>query len=179
MLVALAVLAGPSLGADSAIHFRRALQAQQESNWRRALEEYQACLDLAGDDAAVYHNRALVYAATLDWPRALADAEKAVSMAPREGSYILTLGVILMEQEKPDLPRARALLIDAADLSARAGDTAGFGNACYNLGVLARRGRNFREAVRYFELAMKANPDDGRADAALAAMGVTVKEARE
>jgi len=172
-LAAGALAAAGAFAADAGIHFRRGVEAQETGNWSRALDEYQAVLELKGDDPAVYHNRAIVYIAVADWPRALEDAERAVALAPREGTYLVTLGVVLMGMEKPDLKRARALFIEAADRLARSGDAAGFGNACYNLGVIARNGRNFREARRYFELAFKANPDDQRAIDALSAMGVS------
>jgi tetratricopeptide (TPR) repeat protein len=167
-----ALAAADAFAADAGIHFRRGLEAQEAGNLSLALEEYQAALDLKGDDPAVFHNRALVYVSGGDWAKALADAERAVSLAPRDGAYLVTLGVVLMGVDRPDLKRARTLFIEAADILARAGDTAGFGNACYNLGVMARKGRNFREARRYFELALKADPDDQRALDALAAMGV-------
>ena len=173
-MVLLAALVGarPVGAADARAHFERAQALVRDGDYKGALEAYDAILNTAGDDGAVRHNRALIYLKTEEYDKAREDALLATELDPREGRYLVTLGVTWMKGDKPDLRKASAALKKAVSILKKKRDYEGLAMAYFNIGVISQRRRNLEEARRYYELALENNPADPNAREALGGLGL-------
>jgi tetratricopeptide (TPR) repeat protein len=152
---------------DSGIHFERAQAAYADGRYEDALAEYDAILKLTGEDAAVRNNRALCLLALTQYDRAKEEASRAIELAPAEGQFYITLAVIELTMQPPDLKGARSRLLTGVKYLKRARDHEGLGVAYYNLGVIAQRRRKYEEARDWYRLALEHDPSNGDARQAL------------
>jgi len=170
VLAVLMLSASLVFAASSVVHFQRAEEAYEKGDYEKALKEYDALVEILGEDAAVRHNRALVFMALGEIGAAKAEAEQAVKLEPHEGKYLVTLGVICLMGEKQELKQAKKVLTRAAYVLLREKEWISLATAYYNLGVIAVRENDMKEAERFFKKAVDLNPGDERFSAALDAV---------
>jgi len=172
LLLTALVVAPAVCGADARTHFEQAQALTRDGDYKGALEAYDAILSTAGEDGAVRHNRALLYLLTNEIDKAREEARMATELDPKEGRYLVTLGVTWMKGDKPDLRKASMALKKAVNVLEKKRDYEGLAMAYFNIGVVCQRRRNLEEARRYYEMALDNNPADQNAREALGAMGL-------
>ena len=170
MAVLLAAVAATAWGIDADTYMKRGQAAAKAGEHDKAIDAYEAALRLKGEDATLRHELAGVYIKQGKMEEALAEAEKAVELAPKQARYQVTLAVLHLAQETPDLGEAETHLRRAVKIMKKERDHPGLASAYFNLGVIAQRRRALERACRYYRLAFEHNPADEKIRAALAAL---------
>lgn len=135
--------------------------ALNQQNFSVAVDRFQEILKVLPNEAGVYAGLARAYAAQIDWEKAIPAAQKAGELDNAQfgklGKIIQSFELYSKAQEllgKPDYPKA----IDALNQAVGLDDTNP--EFYYGLALAYGHQKNYAEAEKYVEQALKIKPDD-------------------
>ncbi|PJX20777.1 MULTISPECIES: tetratricopeptide repeat protein [Psychroflexus] len=126
-----------------------------------AIERYLKVIDLGYESSNVYERLGMAYYQESDIEKAITYYKKAVELDIRKISAQQTIGQLLLINEKPH--DAEKHLLIALQLAKPQLD-----NLYQNLGLTYKAQDNFKNAIEYFRLALKENPNKIRSQFELA-----------